>query len=168
MSNSKEKTVLLASAGLLAASLLISLLLFLLPGPLKSKRVLFFPRGETRKLYGETRFLPRQRSMEENIHLLLEEIILGPATPNSQRLVPQELEVESVILNQNTLYINFSREMIFAAASLNLTVAEMIQAVGNSVLFNFPRLKNLYVYIEGQLPDESPEGGIVFAPGLLY
>jgi hypothetical protein len=164
---SKEKTILLAGAGLLAASLLISLLAFLLPGSARAKRVLFFPQGEARKLAGETRFLPRRRSLEDNIELLLEELILGPATPNYLRVVPQDLEVQNVILKQGTLYINFSREMLSAAAAMNRTIDEMIQAVGNSVLYNFPRVKKLYVFVEGQLPGEDAEGGIVFAPRLL-
>jgi len=166
MARSKEKSVLLAAAGLLLASLLISLLLYLLPG--RSKRVLLFPIGQDRRLAGETRFLPRKKGLEENIRLLVEEIVLGPATPNYQRVVPQDLTVQNVILVQNTLYISFSKEMLFAAAELNQTVDEMIQAVGNSVLYNFPRVKDLYVFIEGQLPGEGPEGSVVFAPEILY
>jgi hypothetical protein len=166
MARSKEKSVLLAAAGLLLASLLVSLLIYLFPN--SSKRVLFFPLGEDRRLVGETRFLPRRKGLEENIRLLVEEIILGPATPNYQRVVPQDLTVQNVILVQNTLYLSFSKEMLFAAAELNQTVDEMIQAVGNSVLYNFPGVKSLYVFIEGQLPGNRPEGSLVFAPEILY
>ncbi len=168
MSRSKESLVILVSSGLLLVSLFLALLLYTLPGPSRSKRVLFFPQGEARKLAGETRFLPRRRNIEDNIQLLLEELILGPATPNYQRVVPQDLEIESVILKQTSLYINFSQEMIFAAASLHQTLDEMIQAVGKSVLYNFPRVKKLYVFVEGQLPGEEPGESIVFVPGILY
>lgn len=107
------------------------------------------------KLYWETRMLPIGRSLRESIRLLVEDIILGPLNPEHLRLLAGEVKVRSLLINNGVLYLSFSHEILKQDPSLLLPLEHQIQAAGNTLLFNFPQLKKVYIFVSGQIPDFS-------------
>ncbi|GAH70672.1 unnamed protein product, partial [marine sediment metagenome] len=56
------------------------------------------------------------------------------------------------MLRDGTLYLNLSKDMILTDDSPQYGLDDMILAVGNAVLFNFPRIKQLFIFVDGQQP----------------
>ena len=131
------------------------------------RRILFFPEIGSEKLSGEKRFLPSRKTLEEDVQFLLEEAILGPANPIHERILPKEVHLKSVITHQGTIYVDLSREMIFAEKELHLSLDEMIQAIGNIVLFNFPGVKHLFIFVDGRQPGRLYTDGVQYNPKIL-
>ncbi len=162
---------------LLVVLLLLSLGIFLLAGNRKVERTFFFPEVKTKRQDGgirfsaEERIIPRQKRRLDNIRLVVEEIILGPLSHNHSRLVSPEVVLYSLVLDQNKLFLNLSGEILNSAPHSTLAPEAQIQAMGNTILFNFPFLKKVYVFIEGQIPDFSASHGEAsnrFVNGINY
>jgi len=138
---------------------ILSFSIYLLRADKQTKRTFFFPekslknKTDTLKLSGENRFLPIRNSMADDIRLLVEDIILGPTLYTHERLVAKDTRLISLLLNQGILYLNFSSALLEPNAQVAFPLAFQIQALGNTVLFNFPGLTKVYVFIEGQIPD---------------
>jgi hypothetical protein len=61
--------------------------------------------------------------------------------------------------------------MLKSDPQIALPLELQLQALGNTILFNFPFLKKVYVFIEGQIPDFSTAYGETsynFAEGVSY
>jgi hypothetical protein len=144
--------------------LLVSLVLFL-GNRHWARRTLFFPEISSQKLVGETRFLPRRRSLEMDVQLLVEEVILGPEMPMHRPLLPRETRLISVIARQRRVYLSLSRGILREGGEPPLAPEQALQALSDVILFNFPRIRRLELLIEGQVP----RGGGVFGfePWLL-
>ena len=153
------------------ALLLISLLLFYLRGDRRAKRVLFFPessfgrsynerRGEQAdRLYAEVRRLPLRGSAQEDIRLLVEDLILGPVDPMHVRLVPRETRLIGLIWKRSALYVNLSAGILADDDESELSLQRKLQGVVNAILFNFPFVRRVHLFIEGQVPDFQPTTG---------
>lgn len=124
------------------------------------RRVLFFPTADSRKLTGEERRLPARHDLEDDVWLLIEELILGPAAPDLDRILPRKAHIEGVMFRDGTLYLNLSKDMILTDESTQYGLDDMILAVGNAVLFNFPRIKQLFIFVDGQQPGSEYEQGL--------
>jgi hypothetical protein len=143
----------LAAGALLAAVLVVSLAMYLVTGTERVRRVIFFPDPESHKLVGEEHFVPRVRGSEENMRMVVKELLLGPASYELARLVPRSVRVRSVSLRESVLYVDFSTDLVLDIGTVPLGLAEIVQGVANNVFFNFPRLRGVYVFIHGQIPD---------------
>jgi len=161
----------------LVVLLLLSLGIFFLAGNRKVERTFFFPEIKTQRrnsgirFSGEERIIPRQKRRLDNIRLVIEEIILGPLSHKHSRLVSPEVTLYSLVLDQNKLFLNLSGEILNSAPHSTLPPEVQIQAIGNTILYNFPFLKKVYVFIEGQIPDFSVvhgEDSISFINGINY
>ncbi len=153
---------------LLLVVLFLSLGFFLLGGNRKVQRTFFFPEVKAPRrefevrVSGEERLIPRQGKVLENIRLLVEEVILGPLSHTHSRLVSSEIKVYSLVLDQSVLYLNLSGHMLEPDLQVALPLEIQIQALGNTILFNFPFLKKVFLFVEGQIPDFS----ITYGKGL--
>ncbi len=158
--NSREYITSLVIGCTLVLVILISVFFFYLPKRRWVKRVLFFPELNSENLSGEERYLPPGKFLEDNVKLLLEEVILGPADPAHERILPRSVDIESIMVRNGTLYLDLSREIIFSASEVNYSLDKMIGAVGSAVLFNFPQIDKLFLFINGQIPGERYAEGI--------
>jgi hypothetical protein len=165
------------SGFILIVTLLFSISLYLLAGDRNVKRAFFFPeigapnRALESKVSGEGRVIPSQKTAVENIRLVIEEVILGPINHSHGRLVSQKVKLLSLVLSRGVLYLNLSGIMLEKDPQVLLPVETQIQAMVNTLLFNFPFLKKVYVFIDGQIPDFSFEHGqeaYNFADGVSY
>ncbi|MBN1835868.1 MAG: GerMN domain-containing protein [Spirochaetales bacterium] len=152
---------LLISSGLFALILATAAALFILGGRWE-QRVLFFPGLDTVELSGESRFLPRRQSLEGRVRLLAEEVVLGPSSPALRRYVPRETEIQSVIVRQGVAYVSVSRHLLQGTDHYRGTTGDALQALANTILYNVPRLRKLYLLVDGQLP-RAAEAGFEFS-----
>jgi hypothetical protein len=151
---------------LLIFLLLLSLTLYLLTKPWYP-RVLFFPEGTTGELVGERRFLPLRRGLAPQIELYVRELLLGPSNPLLDRIVPREVRLRSVVTRDGDVYVSLSRDIIELQPEATLSFDESLQAIANGILFNFPKVRDLYLLVEGQIPGEQHADGFVFQKKLL-
>jgi hypothetical protein len=154
---SSERLLLAYSVSLFLLLLLVSLALFLTSGSW-ARRTLFFPEISSQKLLGETRFLPRRRSLELDVQILVEEAILGPELPMHRPLLPRETRLISVLARQRRVYLSLSSGILREGGESPFQAEQALQALGNVILFNFPRIRRLELLIDGQVPS----GGSVF------
>ena len=130
-------------------------------------RVLFFPETTTGKLVGERRFLPPRSGLTSQIELYVQELILGPSNPLLTRIVPRHVRLRSVIARNGQVYVSLSREIIELQPDAPLSFDQSLQAIANGVLYNFPKIRDLYLLVEGQIPGEQYADGFVFEKKLL-
>lgn len=115
------------------------------------RRVLFFPTVSSARLVGEERLVPLKKG-EAAIRILLDEIILGPVLPDHVRILPKETRITSLLWRRDSVYVNFSNHILLTRGEINYSYEEILHAIGNSILFNFPGVKRLYIFIDGQIP----------------
>ena len=153
----QRRFVSIVFGALLVGVLAASVVLYAVDGYPWTRRVLFFPRFGTIQIDGEERYLPKRATLEENVELFLKELVLGPKEHGHLRLFPPEVRIESVLLRDRVLYVNLSEDALFKKGSVPLNVDEMVQAAGNNVLFNFRNLKDVYIFVDGQIPANVAE-----------
>lgn len=146
--------------------LVLSLTLYIVTKPWYP-RVLFFPESTTGKLVGERRFLPLRSGLASQIELYVQELILGPSDPLLTRIVPREVRLRSVITRDGEVYVSLSREIIELQPDASLSFDQSLQAIANGVLYNFPKVRDLYLLVEGQIPGQQHADGFVFEKKLL-
>ena len=144
-------------AGLIAGCFLLSLFLFLFMENNLEPRVMLFPGVNLSKQTGEIRYVPRQATMEERIEKYIQELILGPSRLDLSRLFPEHTKLQSVILRDSTLYVDFSEDLLFQGRDDPLPFDETIELFRRSLILNFRWIKKMYITINGRLPDNWNE-----------
>lgn len=134
----------------------------------RERRVLFFPevphQGTEHTavvLRDEVRYVPYRSRADAALRMLVEETILGPADHRTHRLLPREVEIISTHVTGEVAYVNLSHHAWLAATPVPSTGDERIQALHDTIRFNFPRLRDVRILIEGQEPrrEPAPTGG---------
>ncbi len=146
--------VTLISGIVLACLLAASLVVFALT-PQWARRVIFFPQVNTGKFVAEVRYLPEGGSAIGDIRFLLEDILLGPSNFGNDTVFPSATRLDSAMLEKNTLYIGFSTEIYRTRTGL-FRPRERLQAVADSLYFNFPWLENVHFFIGGHELTDAP------------
>ena len=140
----------LLSLSALFASLAIAVLFFLIVPRPRVERTLFFPGAIQRTLTGETRLVPPAEDRREALRVVVEEVILGPVSIESTRALPKQTNVNIVALRDDTAYIDLSHDVVFDEEGVNLTFDERIQALIQSIRFNFRSIDQVVVTVGGQ------------------
>jgi len=161
-----NKSVRLIFGTLFLFLIVLSLAFYFLSKPW-STRVLFFPESTTGRLVGERRFLPPRRGVTANVELYVQELILGPADPLLDRVVPRDVTLQSVLSRQGEVYVGLSKEIIDLSPEAAMSFDRAMQVIANGVLYNFPHVKRLYLLVEGQIPGERYADGFTFEKKLL-
>ncbi len=149
----EDRTTIVAAA-VYAASIIISLLWFLVFPLRLQEQVLFFPDTVSGTLRGETRLMPARKSETAEVAQLIDELLLGPTAIHSTRLLPRGVSRESTLMREGTVYADLSMEAATQAAEIPLE--EALVAIEKSILYNFRRVSTVVVTIGGQLPLEPP------------
>lgn len=114
------------------------------------ERILYFPDESGIELYGEMRRLPVKKDKEEDIRLFVKEQLLGPATLDLYRLFPKEVKLDNFLMDKNTLYINFSENLVTMAEQVPMSLSDIIISIKKSIVFNFPKVKEIQISIGGE------------------
>lgn len=150
MKNLDRITIILV--GVIALSLTVSLLLFLINGTDKHRQVLFFPEYRSSECVGEQRVLPTKPTVEQEIELLVKEILLGPFDVNSVAVLPQESILQTIMLRENRLFLDFSIHVIFQENESRLSFDEALACVRKTITFNYPQIEKIVFTVNGEQP----------------
>jgi hypothetical protein len=137
---------------LLAMSLLIAVLFFVVLPPQRVARTLYFPGTTETTLSGERRLLPRVDDARRAMELLVEDMLLGPAAIQHSRALPRETRINSFILSDRTLYVDLSQNAMLQSAEVRVDVQIGLDAIRESLLYNFRRLDDVVITIDGNVP----------------
>ncbi|MDA3811459.1 MAG: GerMN domain-containing protein [Spirochaetaceae bacterium] len=154
----RKKSFWIPAAALLAV-FLISLVFFLLNNNRYERRVLFFPNDLSRVIKGETRYLPVYDSEEKNITLLVKELILGPEYLQYDISVPEKTRLNTLILNKNVLYLDFSMDIAINESDSFIHFDDIINLIKKTVMFNFKHIHTVNITVDGQIPKSSLNDG---------
>ena len=132
--------------------LVFSLLLFIFEGNGKVVRVLFFPAQAGRGMVAEERLLPRHRILEQDLTELAEGVLLGPTRHDALRIFPRGGSVLSSLVHGRTLYIDLSPRLLVEDPEVPLKGEDALAALSRSIRFNFPRVRQIVFFIDGQAP----------------
>ncbi len=133
-------------------TLAISLLVFFVAGNRRVERILYFPREHGHGLVAEDRFVTRHRGLPGNVTELVEGIFLGPTRHDASRLFPRGASVRAALVRGHTLFLDLSSHVLEQDPEVPLQGRAAIDVLERSIRFNFPRLRDIVVYIDGQLP----------------
>ncbi|HAK46069.1 MAG TPA: hypothetical protein DCO79_09165 [Spirochaeta sp.] len=135
---------------LFAAFFLLTLVFINFDAESRVERVLFFPDEDGQQLHGELRRLPERDDTAGNIELFVNELILGPVTIDLYRLIPQGVKLESLLVDEDTLYLGFSENLITSAETVPMSFNSIIEGLERAVVFNFPEIKEVKTAIGGE------------------
>jgi hypothetical protein len=111
------------------------------------KTLMFYAIDKGTKVV-EERFFPRSGSPEVDIRRYVEDVLLGPATPDAAPLFPRETRLESLLYRGKTLYIGLSE----AAALPPLeggNVFTNLHTLHSEIQRNFRYIKDVKFFING-------------------
>ena len=148
----------LVLAGSLALLLLISGGSYFIWGNHLEEQVLFFPSHQNAEVKGEARLLPRKKTTEKSIELLVRELFLGPFSIDYMPVVPRDSKIRSILLRDGTLYLDFNIDIVFQESASSLSLEESLDYISRSVTFNFPKVRKIIYSVNGnqlQLTSES-------------
>lgn len=142
----------LVVALLFSVILILSLVFFFVFEFNEVKRVFFFPNDVTGDLNGEVRKLHRSKEDEENITLFVKEIILGPGRFENKPIIPRNTTLNTVILRDNKLYLDFRENIFFPQGRSHEEIEKIEKVLRESIKFNFPFIDTITITINGQIP----------------
>jgi hypothetical protein len=132
--------------------LALSLLFFLVFADRMVGRILYFPAHTGHRMVAEERFLPRHRGLESNVTELVEGVLLGPTRHDALRIFPRGATVLSSLVHGRTLYLDLSSRILAEDPEAPLRGPDALAALTRSIRCNFPRLRDIVISIDGQLP----------------
>ena len=139
----------------IVAMFFLSLIFFMINGNKYDRRVLFFPDDMTSIIKGETRYLPVYDSEDKNITLLVKELLLGPEYILYANAVPRKTKLNTLILNRDKLYLDFSIDIAVRDSDTFLHFDDIINLIKKTVMFNFKHIHTVNITVDGQIPDSS-------------
>ncbi len=137
-------------AAVFVAFLVLPLFFMAFDAERRIERVLFFPDEGGQRLHGELRRLPKRDDTAGNIELYVKELLLGPVQIDLYRLFPVEVRLESLIVDDDVLYLGFSENLITTAETVSMSLSGIIEGVEDAVVFNFPEIKEVKTTIGGE------------------
>ena len=138
--------------GVLLFLLLFSATLYIFESPKQmQRRFLFVAEGSGRPA-GEVRSVARGATREDEITNYLNELLLGPAMLRFADIFPSGTRLNQVNLEENTLYIDFSKELAFNLEKHSLSLVEIKNLTVDNLNSNFPRVEKVVLTINGLQP----------------
>ena len=137
---------------ILVLLLLLSALFYLLDSHKQLQRRFLFLTEGSGEIAGEIRAVPRADDLEGEIANFIEELLLGPARLRLADLFPPGTRLNQTRLLDRTLYIDFSRELVFNLENHPLTLVEIKELLVDNLNRNFPRLEEIVITVDGQEP----------------
>ena len=131
--------------------------------PDRVRRTFFFPRLTGRppaqkvRYAGEERLVPARRGMEARVAGLVEELLLGPEDPDNMALAGPGTRLLGVAAAGSTVYVSLTAGLLGEGSVVPPEV--QVQAIADTIYFNFPAVRKAFVFIDGQAPDFSRTTG---------
>jgi len=148
-----------ALGGILLLLLLLSAVMYMVWGSGRTEQVLFFPEYRSSRCYGEARSLPVKDTKEKDVELLVREVLLGPMNVDLVSLFSRETRLQTILLRDQTLYLDFNMAILNGISDAALSFEEALACLTKTVRFNFPEIREVIYSINGVQP-ELMEGEI--------
>lgn len=132
---------------LLCIVTVVSVALVLIKGN-GSRRIFLFEQQNKENLTAEIRYL-KKTAAKDDIKNYVDELLLGPITPQCRPLFPYGTHVKSLFLRDGVLYVNLSEEAIQlkeGKASEPLVATEIFK---KNIFTNFRNVDIIKLYIVG-------------------
>lgn len=136
----------------LAAVLVFSLVMFFLEENPVRRKVFFFPQYRSSVVSGEARNLPVRGSLEENMELLVEEMLLGPVEVTHVHIFPEGTALRTLMLRGSVVYIDLSVDAVLGRKSSELGFEESVEVMKRTVRYNYPGVEAFVVTVDGEIP----------------
>lgn len=133
---------------LTALAIFFILLLSVNIGDSKKTYVLMFFNQKTGKIVKEKRALLVPKSKEERLTIYVEDLLLGPESPNLVSLFTPETTVKTCLLRDKFAYIDLSREALETKDDF-LGLKDSVNLFKKNVCTNFKNIAKIYMYIDG-------------------
>ncbi len=137
---------------LLVLAFLIALAFYLALPPERVPRTLFFPGTTGTELSSERRLVPRLPNGEREVHLLVEELLLGPANIAHRRILPRETSIRTLLLREEVVYLDLTAGPIIERSDADAMVETALEAIERSILFNFRSVDEVVITFGGNVP----------------
>jgi hypothetical protein len=135
-----------------AAVLVVSLLFFFLWGNGRVGRILYFPATGGSGQVAEMRFMPRHSSLEASVEETANSVLLGPTSPEAERLFARGALVAAVMVSGRTLYLDLTPQVLIDDPESPKRGPEALAILTRSIRSNFPRFTEVVYLIDGQVP----------------
>ena len=152
MSLSQNKNVLVSLGAFVMVFFIALAFFFIGDGRDRINGLIFFPEPARKGLSGEPRRIYRQETLEGNVRLLINEMLLGPMNIRHTSIFPMNTRLKSVLIREGVAYVDFTPDLLFPGAGARLSFDELLAAVRQTVLYNFRQLADVIITINGQEP----------------
>jgi len=116
----------------------------------KGKKVtLFFLSEEDSLLHPEEREIAGRSSTAEEAQEVIDELIKGPRSELISSLPPETKLRQLFVTKDGMAYVDFSKEIMEKHPSGSSAELSTVYCVVNSLTYNFPSLKRVFVLVEG-------------------
>lgn len=86
----------------------------------------------------------------------MREWLLGPLELEHTHLFPRGTKLSAILLRQGRLYLDFTSPILLRGTAAALSVREISDVLDRGIGFNFPRIKEVILSVEGEpLPPDS-------------
>jgi len=134
------------------AVLAFSLACFFLWGNGRVARILYFPAADGRGQVAEMRYLSRHPGLEASVQELVNSVLLGPTSPDAERLFARGAVVSAVMVNGATVYLDLTPQVLMDDPETHRRGQEAFDILTRSLRRNFPRFTDVVYLIDGQVP----------------
>jgi spore germination protein GerM len=116
----------------------------------KYKVQLYFSDSNERFLIPEDRYIPKEKSVEEQVKELVKALTKGSNT-GLIATFPESAKVKDVkVKDDGTAYISFTRELIDLHPGGSASEMMTIYSLTNTITLNVPKIKSVRILVEGK------------------
>jgi hypothetical protein len=91
--------------------------------------------------------------VEGDLEELVNGVILGPVSHDSARLLPRDTTVRALFLRGRVMYLDLSAEAVLTGNDdYPLRGEAALEALRKTIRFNFPRVREVFLLVDGQIP----------------
>jgi hypothetical protein len=112
-----------------------------------TRRTFLFKSMDTRQDNIEERMIMLTGSRETDISRYVEEVILGPLSPESIPLIDRNARLDALLLRENVVYIDLSEEAVIPVAEYSLL--DDFEVLRGEIMRNFPFVAEVRIFIAG-------------------
>ncbi len=142
----KRNVVAIVLVFLLAGSFVFSVCSYMSNKP-GERRVLYFQSLDSDMTVCESRYIKSVDGISQE-ESLVKELLLGPMTNRFIRLFPLGTKVEFCLVEDNTLYVNLSKEALLTSSE-TCSIRDGVSLLRENVVNNFTNINTVNVFIDG-------------------
>jgi hypothetical protein len=134
------------SVACLVLALLSAPVLF---GPSQKRSIFYFPAHASKAVRTEIRYLPVKKTQAERLSFYIDELLLGPISPDLAPVYPTDTRVSRLFIRGDELYVDITASAL--EYWVNSVEPDRSFAIfKKNVCTNFRNVDKIYLYIDGK------------------